>query len=127
VVRPTPTTGAAAGTSRRRGEPQVALAAAHARTTLDLLSGKWVIPIVGALAPGPRRHSDLHDALGPQVSQKILTETLRRMEHSGLVSRQVRADVPPAVLYTLTDLGQSLLDPIRYLAQWAAENHQRIR
>ena len=105
----------------------MAVAVAKARITLDVLSGKWVIPIVGVLAAGPRRHRDLHDALGVQVSQKVLTETLRRMQSAGLVSRHVRPDVPPAVLYTLNDLGRSLLVPITQLAHWATANLERLR
>lgn len=110
------------------GESTAAATAAlgNARVTLEILAGKWVVPIVTVLMAGPRRHGDLHDAIGSDLSQKVLTETLRRMERAGLLSREVRAEVPPAVSYALTDLGRSLIEPIRHLAQWAAIHSQRL-
>ena len=99
------------------------VAVAEARLAVDILAGKWVIPIVAVLAAGHRRHGDLHDALGLRaISQKVLTETLRRMEAAGLVTRYVRSEVPPTVFYCLTELGHSLLEPIRHLAAWWTAN-----
>lgn len=100
-----------------------AVAIGPARLTVDVLGGKWVIPVIGVLAAGALRHGELHQAVGVEsVSQKVLTETLRRMESAGLVHRSVSADVPPIVLYGLTALGRSLLEPIAHLAAWAQEN-----
>jgi DNA-binding HxlR family transcriptional regulator len=107
---------------------ELAVVVEQARVTLEVLGGKWVVPIVGVLSSGAHRHGALRAALGAgSVSQKVLTETLRRMEAGGLVVRRVRGDVPPAVLYGLTDLGRSLLIPIRHLAEWASVNSQRPR
>jgi len=117
-------TGATAGVTR---DADLAAAVAPARVTLDILGGKWVVPIIGVLASGPRRHGDLHAAIGPGISQKVLTETLRRMERVGLVSRTVRAEVPPAVLYALTESGETLLEPIKHLARWASAHSWRLQ
>ena len=107
---------------------ELAVVVEQARVTLEVLGGKWVVPIVGVLSSGAHRHSGLRVALGAgSVSQKVLTETLRRMEAAGLVVRHVKGDVPPAVLYGLTDLGRSLLVPIRHLADWASVNSDRLR
>jgi DNA-binding HxlR family transcriptional regulator len=60
------------------------------------------------------------------VAPKVLAQTLRRMERDGLVSREVFAEVPPRVEYTLTDLGQSLIEPIAVLGNWAEVNVGQI-
>lgn len=98
---------------------------ADAQVALDVLGGKWVVPIIGVLAVRPHRHGELQRALGPGLHQKVLTETLRRMEAAGLLVRRVVADVmPPSVVYVLTDFGATLLEPIEHLAAWGAL-HQR--
>jgi DNA-binding HxlR family transcriptional regulator len=98
----------------------------RARVTAEILGGKWVIPIVVVLASGTRRHGQLHQSLGRPISQKVLTETLRRMEGSGLVTRRVQDGLPPVVTYGLTDLGHSLLTPIGELADWALVHADRL-
>jgi len=61
------------------------------------------------------------------ISQRMLAQTLRRLEQDGLLSRKVHATIPPRVEYTLTPLGVSLLGPIRELVRWAKLNHRRVR
>ena len=74
--------------------------------------------MICALADGPLRFSELGRQLAG-VSQKMLTQTLRTLERDGLVSRTVTASVPVRVDYALTGLGESLLDPIHHMKQWA--------
>lgn len=62
----------------------------------------------------------------PDISPKVLTETLKSLESSGLVSRHVYAEVPPKVEYSLTDLGRSLIPHIINLISWALENHDKF-
>jgi DNA-binding HxlR family transcriptional regulator len=88
------------------------------RYTLSLLADKWTMLIVVALSKRPMRNGELKRKLG-DISQKMLTQTLRELEVNGIVSRTVYDRVPPHVEYDLTDLGQSLLGPIRVLADWA--------
>ena len=88
-----------------------------AQATVDLVSGKWTIPVVAALFEGPRRHGNLRRAVGSGVSDKVLTETLRRMEDDGLLTRRVVGN-PAAVFYSLTGLGQSLGAPLGAMADW---------
>jgi DNA-binding HxlR family transcriptional regulator len=71
------------------------------------------------------RFSQLRGHLG-RVAPKVLTQTLRRMERDGLVTRAIYAQVPPRVDYALTDLGQSLIEPIVVLGDWAEINVNRI-
>ena len=91
-----------------------------AHTVVDLLSGKWTIPVVAALMSGPRRHGALRRGLDKGLSDKVLTQTLRRMEADGLLARRTVEGNPPAVFYQLTPLGRSLSDPLAALAHWQA-------
>ncbi len=89
-----------------------------AQATVDLVSGKWTIPVVAALHEGSRRHGSLRRAVGSGVSDKVLTETLKRMEADGLLARRVIGGNPPAVFYSLSRLGQSLSAPLGAMADW---------
>lgn len=86
-----------------------------------MLSDTWTILVVYALGRGTMRHSELMKAIGG-VSQKMLTQTLRRMERDGLVRRTVYPEVPPKVEYCLTALGDSLLVTLGSLCGWAEEH-----
>jgi DNA-binding HxlR family transcriptional regulator len=91
-----------------------------ARTAIELISGKWVVPIVAALFAGPRRQGELRRRVGGGISDKVLTETLRRMERDGLLTRRVVEGEQPAVFYALTSFGRSLAVPLAALAGWLA-------
>ena len=92
-----------------------------AEFTLAMISGRWKIPIVFHLLSGRKRFSDLARAL-TGVSQKMLTQQLREMERNGLVMRQVYAQVPPKVEYSLTVLGASLRPVVEAMCHWG-ETH----
>jgi DNA-binding HxlR family transcriptional regulator len=81
--------------------------------------------VIYALADGTKRYSELQRQI-EGVSQKMLTQTLRNLEHNGLVQRQVYAVVPPKVEYSLTDLGRSLLHPLSALCQWAEDHCDQL-
>jgi DNA-binding HxlR family transcriptional regulator len=89
-----------------------------AQTAVELVSGKWTIRVIAVLFQEPRRHGSVRRAVGSGVSDKVLTETLRRMEHDGLLTRRVVAGNPPAVFYSLSELGRSLADPLGAMAEW---------
>lgn len=95
------------------------------RLVLDRIGDKWTVLIVLLLGDGPMRFSVLRGRLG-RVAPKVLTQTLRRLERDGLVTRKIFAEVPPRVEYTLTDLGQSLTGPIAVIGDWAEVNVGRI-
>jgi DNA-binding HxlR family transcriptional regulator len=95
------------------------------RLVLDRIGDKWTVLVVLLLSDGRLRFSEVRGRLG-RVAPKVLAQTLRRMERDGLVSREVFAEVPPRVEYTLTDLGQSLIEPIAVLANWAEVNVGQI-
>lgn len=75
--------------------------------TLTLIGDKWKVLILRDLLPGTKRFGELKKSIGG-ISQKVLTTQLRAMEESGLLTREVYAEVPPRVEYTLTELGISL-------------------
>ena len=85
---------------------------------LARVGDKWTVMVIDALGEGSRRFNELRRAL-PGISQRMLTLTLKNLERDGLVSRAVTPSVPPRVDYALTDLGRSMLVPVRALGQWA--------
>jgi DNA-binding HxlR family transcriptional regulator len=95
--------------------------ACPSRAILELIADKWTLLILPALRRGRLRNGDLMRVIGG-VSQKMLTQTLRELEHNGLVSRIDHQEVPPRVEYELTELGRSLSDLMRKLDTWAEEN-----
>jgi DNA-binding HxlR family transcriptional regulator len=97
----------------------------QARVAAELLSGRWPMVVLYALSHGPARPGELREQIGG-ISQKVLTETLRRLEHNGLVQRRRYAEAPPRVEYSLTKPGEDLLVPIRALGDWAATYADRI-
>ena len=93
-------------------------------SALELVSSKWKVDVIVLLASGVRRHGRLHDHL--VVSKKVLTETLRGLERDGLVRREVFAEVPARVEYTLTPLGWSFTAPLLALCEWAEEHAPEV-
>lgn len=95
------------------------------RDVLDRLSDKWSLLIVELLGTGTRRFNELRRAVD-DISQRMLTLTLRRLERDGLVTRTVHEVVPPQVEYALTPLGATLLDAIAPLVAWTREHRQQV-
>ncbi|MFC9941746.1 winged helix-turn-helix transcriptional regulator [Streptomyces pratensis] len=92
---------------------------------LDVLSGKWKGLILWELeSHGVRRFAELRRGL-PGVSEKMLTQHLREMEQDGLVIREVYAQVPPRVEYSLTEHGHTLNRALEPLGTWGDERMRR--
>ena len=92
--------------------------ALQSRDAVELLSDKWRIALLHLLTQGPQRAKTLQQA-ATKISPKVLTQTLRGMERDGLISRKTYASVPPRVEYQLTDMGASLIPPLKALCLWA--------
>ncbi len=88
------------------------------RDILDKIGDKWSMLLVMTLASSPKRFNQLHREI-PDISQKMLTQTLRNLQRDGLVARQVFDTKPPSVEYRLSPLGQSLIVPFGHLIEWA--------
>ncbi|GAA5057771.1 winged helix-turn-helix transcriptional regulator [Nocardia callitridis] len=92
------------------------------RAATDLFTHTWDPVVLAALRAGPRRRHDLRADIG-SVSDKALTEALRRLLNSGLIERSTYTQAPPRVDYRLTDLGTSLVDgPMHSLGRWALDH-----
>jgi len=95
----------------------------RADETLDVLQGKWKVHLLVFMARGVHRHGRLLACM-PGVSKKVMTDTLRTLEHDGVVERRIFAEVPVRVEYSLTPLGWTLTAPLIALSDWA-ELHSR--
>lgn len=91
------------------------------RKVLDLVADKWAVIVIYVLSRGTRRFGALQREVGG-VSQKVLTQTLRGLERDGLVERKVYPVVPPRVEYSLSPLGETLVEPLSALCRWAEEH-----
>ena len=96
------------------------------RDVLASVGGKWTSLMIIGLADGPRRFSQLRRFI-PDISQRMLTQTLRDLQRDGYLTRTVYPTQPPSVEYQLTPLGHSFLALLRSLVQWSTENHAAIR
>lgn len=96
-----------------------------ARQVLDRLADKWALLILARLRNEPVRFNQLRrDIKG--ISQKVLSQTLKKLERDGLLSRSVFATVPVTVEYALTDLGQSLIQTVHTFAHWAEQHMDAV-
>lgn len=93
--------------------------------TLSLIGDKWKILILRDLLGGTMRFGELKKSIG-KVSQKVLTSQLRDMEAHGLVHRQVYAEVPPRVEYSLTETGRSLEPVINAMLDWGSSYQEKF-
>lgn len=88
------------------------------RDILDLVASKWSTLIIGRLQEQPHRFGELRRSI-PGITQKMLTQTLRRLEQDGLVAREVLVEMrPPQVCYSLTPLGVSVTEPLEAIRLW---------
>ncbi len=95
------------------------------RGVLDRIGDKWSTLMVLTLALRPHRFGELKRAI-PDISQRMLTQTLRDLQRDGYVARKVFPTTPPAVEYRLTDLGRSLTVPLAGLVDWAVRTRGEI-
>ncbi len=86
-------------------------------TTVQLIGNKWKLLIIRNLLKGAQRFTQLKEGV-PGISQKVLTDNLRAMERDGIVEREVFAEVPPRVVYSLSEIGMSLMPVIDAMADW---------
>lgn len=96
------------------------------RNVLDRVGDKWSILVISVLGErGTLRFNQLNTEIG-NISQKMLTVTLKTLEADGLISRKMYPQIPPRVEYTLTELGESLLPALAHLTHWAHEHMPAI-
>lgn len=92
---------------------------------LSRIGDKWSVLVIMMLRDRPRRFNELKRGI-EDISQRMLTLTLRNLERDGLVSRTVTPSIPPRVDYALTEMGHSLAEPVQALGAWAFAHIERI-
>ena len=105
------------GLVEKCGRNDVYAAMCPCRDMLDLLANKWSALAIGALEDGPQRNGQLKRRLDG-ISPKVLSQTLKRLEDNGLLTRTVYPEVPARVEYELTELGHGAAAPLRQLRDW---------
>jgi DNA-binding HxlR family transcriptional regulator len=105
--------------------PDVYAADCPTRQMLDRISDKWTPLIIGLLADGPQRFSELQHTVGG-ISHKMLSQTLRSLQRDGLVSRTVYPEPPLRVEYKLTPLGETLCAPMAAIVHWSEEHIEEV-
>ncbi len=95
------------------------------RRVLKLVADKWAVLVVYKLSENVKRYGKLQREIG-EISQKMLTQTLRGLECNGLVYRKVYPVVPPRVEYSLTPLGASLVKALEPLCSWSEQNFEAV-
>lgn len=96
------------------------------RQVLQVLGDRWSHVIVFLLGPGEQRFSELQRLI-PDISKKMLAQSLDRLETDGLVQRTVTASRPPRVSYALTPLGRSFRQPVAAIYDWGVAHQPEIR
>jgi DNA-binding HxlR family transcriptional regulator len=96
------------------------------RIILDRIGDKWSFLIILGLSDGALRFGQLRSRID-DISQRMLTATLRNLLRDGLIERRVFPTTPPSVEYRLSPLGTSFLEPLRTLQQWASATHHDVQ
>ncbi|SFA93599.1 transcriptional regulator, HxlR family [Rhizobium sp. NFR07] len=96
------------------------------RELLDQLADKWSMLVMMAVSGGPIRFNALKRTV-EGISQKVLTQTVRRLEYNGFLTRTVYPTVPVTVEYNITPLGASLVELIEPLREWAIANIAEVQ
>lgn len=96
------------------------------RTILDQLGDKWSMMVLAVLVQGPHRFNAIKRRL-EGVTQRVLTQTLRKLERNGMIRRRVLGGSPPGVEYALTPLGRSLQKPFAVLYDWTLAHIDTIQ
>ena len=107
-------------------EKYTRLADCPVRNVLARFSGKWSILVLCVLAENETtRFNGISKAI-PDISPKVLTETLKNLESDKLIDRKMYAEIPPRVEYSLTPLGKSLMPLLMGLISWAVDHFEEI-
>jgi len=96
------------------------------RNVIARFSGKWAMLILFVLSENEATRFNAIGKAIPDLSPKVLSETLKNLERDGLIRRHIYAEVPPKVEYSLTELGKSLMPHLKALITWAIDNYDTI-
>ena len=85
--------------------------------TLDIFNDRWKLAIIWHLLDGDKRFKDLHEIIN-EITQKTLTVKLKELEEKNIINREVYAEVPPKVVYSLTEAGKNLKPVLEEMHKW---------
>lgn len=88
--------------------------------TLDIFNDRWKLSIIWHLLDGEKRFKQLHESIS-EITQKTLTVKLKELEEKNIIHREVFAEVPPKVVYSLTSSGEKLRDLLGNMYKWGVE------
>ena len=94
-------------------------------TTVQLIGNKWKLLIIRNLFTKPQRFTEFLKTV-PGISKKVLTDNLRALEEDGLVLREVFAEVPPRVVYSLSELGNTLKPVLDAMKDWGTDYKNKL-
>ncbi len=94
-------------------------------TTVQLIGSKWKLLILRDSLTGTKRYNELKSSL-PDISQKVLTASLKSMVEDGIVIRTAYPEVPPRVEYSLSELGESMRPMIAVMEKWGTEYKKNL-
>ncbi len=97
------------------------------RNVLSRFSGKWAILILSILNENEATRFNAIAKAIPDISSKVLSDTLKSLEKDGMISRHIFAEIPPKVEYSLTELGKSLMPILGELIGWAVKNFNHFK
>lgn len=93
--------------------------------TLNVLSGKWKLHIMGALLDGKKRFTEIENSI-PKINPRMLSKELKELEVNGIVSRTVHNTIPVAVEYELTKSGYSIGDVLEVMVEWGLQHRKQV-
>jgi DNA-binding HxlR family transcriptional regulator len=111
--------------SSKTRKPDISLSNCGYSKVLDIISNKWTALVIYAMENGKIRYGEVLRRV-EGISKKMLTQTVRKLERDGLVQRHITPTVPPSVEYSLTPLGETLLQPMKELRQWGRVNYDQV-
>ncbi len=97
----------------------------HIEKPGPIFIGRWTPKILFSLKERPYRHAELHRNVG-NISQRMLTRTLRNLESTGLITRRATRSRARAFEYSLTKLGRTIIAPLRGMCRWAKRYHKDV-
>ncbi|MEK3723602.1 winged helix-turn-helix transcriptional regulator [Paenibacillus sp. FSL H8-0034] len=106
-------------------QPDISISVCGYSKVLEIISNKWTALVIYSLEDGTIRYGEMRRRI-EGISKKMLTQTLRQLERDGLVQRDITPSIPPIVAYSLTPLGETLLQPMRELKQWTSDHYSLV-
>jgi DNA-binding HxlR family transcriptional regulator len=106
-------------------EPELFTLNCPTQQILDVIGDKWSVIVLYCLAYSPKRYNEIQRRI-EGISQKVLTQTLRKLERYGLVKRTISDDLRPMTEYALSALGETLIEPLLAIAHWSIEHFAEV-